>query len=73
MQQEGFSTYLARRTGAYLALLVMVPLALLFIWGWPTCCARASASQPPFERFEARRFSLVILLLFSGGAAVALL
>jgi hypothetical protein len=27
------STYLAWRAGAYLALAVMVPLALLFLWG----------------------------------------
>jgi len=68
-----FSTYLAWRAGAYLALLVMVPLALLFVWGVADMLRQGVRQPTPFERFESRRFFGVILLVFGGGAAVALL
>ena len=69
----GLSTYLAWHSGAYLALLVMVPLALLFFWGAADTLRQGVRRSTPIERFESRRFSRVVLLLFGGGVAVALL
>lgn len=67
------SIYFAWQAGAYLALLVMVPLALLFIWGVADMLRQGVRKPTPFERFETRRLWRVLLLVFGGGAAVALL
>lgn len=65
------STYAAWRAGAYLALAVMVPLALLFLWGIVDMLRQGRRPPTAFERFEARQLWRLIVLVLSGGAAVA--
>jgi hypothetical protein len=65
--------YFAWRTGAYLALVVMAPLAVLFIWGLVDMPRQGVRQPSAFERFESRLFTRVILIVFGGGVAVALL
>src|SRR5258706_1186365 len=67
------SIYFAWRAGAYLALAVMVPLALLFLWGVADMLRQGARRPTAFERFEERLLERFILIVFGGGVAVALL
>lgn len=67
------SVYAAWRAGSYWALVVMMPLALLFIWGVVDMLRQGIRQPTAFERFEARQFMRFLVIVGGGGAAVFLL
>lgn len=67
------STLAAWRTGAYLALMVMVPLALLGLWGIVDMMRQGIRQPTAFEHFEARLLMRFGVLIVGGGVAVFLL
>lgn len=67
------STYAAWRAGSYWALVVMMPLALLFLWGVVDMLRQGTRQTTAFERFEARHFMRFLVLMGGGGAVVLLL
>ena len=67
------STFLAWRAGAYLALAVMIPLALLCLWSVVDMLRQGVRRPSAFERFEAGLLIRLMLIVCGGGAAVFLL
>jgi hypothetical protein len=67
------STYVAWREGSYLALVVMIPLALVFIWGVVDMLRHGTRQPTAFGRFEEGLFIRLMLLVCSGGVIVLLL
>ena len=67
------SAFAAWRAGAYLALVAIVPLALLSMWSIIDMVRQGLRQPTAFERFETQLLRRFIVLVISGGAAVSLL
>jgi hypothetical protein len=65
--------YFSWRNGSYLAVAVMTPLTLLFMWGLADMLRHGIRRPTAFERFENRLLMRVVAIVFIGVLALVLL